>query len=89
MRFDYLLIQRNINIAAFCKDFNERTANIKPGIPLPSRVKVNPDRSYQLVIHQPPASYFLKQAAGLNRGAMEPGKLQICTQYIALVGRKE
>ncbi|XP_034834025.1 large ribosomal subunit protein uL11m [Maniola hyperantus] len=67
-----MLGQRNINVAAFCKDFNERTANIKPGIPLPTRVKVNLDRSYQLVIHQPPASYFLKQAAGINRGAMEP-----------------
>lgn len=37
---------------------------------------MNADRSYQLVIHQPPASYFLKQAAGISRGAMEPGKLK-------------
>lgn len=69
------MFQRNINIAAFCKDFNEKTANIKQGIPLPTRVKVNSDRSYHLVIHQPPASYFLKQAAGISKGAMEPGKL--------------
>ncbi|XP_063367544.1 large ribosomal subunit protein uL11m [Cydia amplana] len=69
-----MLGQRNINIAAFCKDFNEKTGNIKQGIPLPTRVKVNSDRSYQLTIHQPPASYFLKQAAGINRGAMDSGK---------------
>ncbi|XP_077300983.1 mitochondrial ribosomal protein L11 [Arctopsyche grandis] len=65
-----MLGQRNINIATFCKDFNERTAEVKKGIPIPVRVAVNPDRSYTLIMHQPPVTYFLKQAAGIESAAM-------------------
>ncbi|XP_011181053.1 39S ribosomal protein L11, mitochondrial [Zeugodacus cucurbitae] len=69
-----MLGQRAINIAAFCKDFNTRTAEMKEGIPLPCRISVNSDRSYNLVIHSPPATFLLKQAAGIPRGAMQPGR---------------
>jgi hypothetical protein len=33
----------------------------REGVPLPTRVTINPDRSYNLVIHHPTATYFLKQ----------------------------
>nr|XP_036674612.1 39S ribosomal protein L11, mitochondrial [Drosophila suzukii] len=69
-----MLGQRAINIAAFCKDFNAKTAEKKEGVPLPCRISVNSDRSYDLVIHHPPATFFLKQAAGIQRGTMTPGK---------------
>lgn len=67
--------QRGINIAAFCKDFNARTAHYIEGVPLPCRIHVKSDRSYELIIFNPPSTYFLKQAAGIQRGAMSPGKL--------------
>ncbi|KAA0198338.1 hypothetical protein HAZT_HAZT001299 [Hyalella azteca] len=65
-----IFFQRGINIAAFCKDFNARTSHYVEGVPLPIRVSVNPDRSYKLVIHSPTTSFLIKQAAGIQRGAM-------------------
>jgi len=62
--------QIGINIATFVKDFNLKTSVFREGVPLPCRVTVNPDRSYNLTIHHPTSMFFLRQAAGVERGAM-------------------
>lgn len=64
---------RGINIAAFCKEFNERTANMKKGVPLPVRAIATSDKTFELTIYTPPTTFFVKQAAGLTRGVMNVG----------------
>ncbi|CAL1526201.1 unnamed protein product [Lymnaea stagnalis] len=65
--------EMQIQIAPFCKDFNEKTAHIKPGIKIQTEVSVNPDRSYNIKLLTPPTQYFLMQAAGCQKGSSKPG----------------
>ena len=57
----------------FCKEFNAKTAHIEPGVPIPTLITVQPDRSFTFITKTPPATYFLKQAAGIEKGAGRPG----------------
>jgi large subunit ribosomal protein L11 len=57
----------------FCKEFNAKTAHIEQGVPIPTLITVQPDRTFTFVTKTPPASYFLKKAAGIEKGTGKPG----------------
>jgi large subunit ribosomal protein L11 len=63
--------QQGVNIMAFCKDFNARTESQK-GIPIPVSITVYKDKSYTFVTKTPPASWFLQQAAKIQKGSGKP-----------------
>lgn len=56
----------------FCKEFNARTAHIETGLLLPTRIDINPDRSFTFKTKTPTTSYFLKKCAGIEKGTGRP-----------------
>jgi large subunit ribosomal protein L11 len=59
--------QRGINIMEFTKAFNAKTADMEPGAPCPTVITYYQDKSFTMDIKTPPASYYLKKAAGLKK----------------------
>merc|ERR1712093_792509 len=71
----------------FCKEFNARTAHMTPGIPIPARVTVRPDRSFHFEIRTPTTSYLLLKAANVE---LKKGKLKGKSGYeIAKIKQSE
>eukprot|EP00049_Salpingoeca_infusionum_P015779 m.309396 g.309396 ORF g.309396 m.309396 type:complete len:151 (-) comp15945_c7_seq3:8305-8757(-) len=66
--------QRGVNIQEFCKQFNDRTKDFEKGIPIPTAVQVNPDRTFSFKTGMPPNTHYLMRAAGITKGANKPGK---------------
>jgi large subunit ribosomal protein L11 len=66
--------QRGVNIMEFCKQFNAATQGMEPGTPIPVIITVFSDRSFTFVTKMPPASYYLRKAARINKGSSTPGR---------------
>jgi large subunit ribosomal protein L11 len=62
--------QHGINIMAFCKDYNARTAHLAGSI-IPAEITIFQDNSFRFVLKTPPATDLLKKAAGIEKGASD------------------
>jgi large subunit ribosomal protein L11 len=65
--------QHGVNIMAFCKEYNARTAG-QVGSIIPVEITIYKDQSFTFITKTPPATDLLKKAAGVEQGASEPGR---------------
>jgi len=68
--------QHGINIMAFCKEYNERTAS-QAGSIIPAEITVFDDRSFTFVTKTPPTTDLLKKALGVEKGSGDAGREKI------------
>ena len=66
--------QRGVNIMGFVKEFNARTEKEVKGTPLPTVITVYQDKSFTFVTKTPPATHYIKQAAGITSGSKMTGR---------------
>ena len=72
-----------INLGAFIKEFNDKTAQ-QVGLIIPVVVSIYADRSFSLVLKTPPAPVLIKKAAGLDKGSPKPN-----TQKVAKITKAQ
>ena len=66
--------QRGVNIMGFVKEFNARTEKEVKGTPQPTVITVYQDKSFTFVTKTPPATHYIKQAAGITSGSKMTGR---------------
>lgn len=70
--------QHGINIMAFVKEFNERTAP-QTGMIIPAEITIYEDRSFQFITKTPPAADLLRRAANVDKGSGAPNRVKVGT----------
>jgi large subunit ribosomal protein L11 len=71
-----------INMAEFCKQFNERSVTMyKNDVPLSVRLHAMSDRSFTFDLRTPPTSWLIKQVCGMKKGPSNPNP-EVATAYI-------
>ncbi|NEP47617.1 MAG: 50S ribosomal protein L11 [Moorea sp. SIO3C2] len=68
--------QHGVNIMAFCKEYNAKTAD-QAGMVIPVEISVFEDRSFTFILKTPPASVLIKKAAGIEKGSAQPNRTQV------------
>ena len=68
--------QHGVNIAGFCKEFNERTKT-DMGLIIPVIITVYADRSYTFITKTPPAAVLIKKALGIETASGQPNKNKV------------
>ena len=68
--------QHGVNIMAFTKEFNAKTAD-QAGMIIPVVISVYQDRSFSFITKTPPAAVLIKKAINLQSGSGEPNKKKV------------
>jgi large subunit ribosomal protein L11 len=68
--------QRGVNKMEFCKAFKAQTKQIEAGKPNPTVITFYSDRSFSFITKTPPASYYIKKAAGVGKARKRQVRLQ-------------
>lgn len=66
--------QAGLNIMEFCKAFNAATQNLEQGMPIPVVITAYADATFDFITKTPPASFYLKKAAKLQKGSGTPSR---------------
>lgn len=70
--------QHGANIMAFCKEYNEKTAN-QAGSIIPVEITVFEDRSFTFIMKTPPASDLIRKALGIDKGSAQQKRDKVGT----------